>query len=268
MGCAATITAIWRWKVAEVHPDGIDSGQLEDAVNRLKASLQDTILRYKLGLFPLTLRSHERIIVAKRILATWAAATRQTDAEDGGGSGTRVGFFDGGSRGNPGPGRSGSVIVEWTGESERPKILWAPAKTLSNKRTTNNVAEFVGLQRLLTEGVARRWRGMQVVGDSAMILGLMRRRKVPKARKLQHWFRLVRKLADQGQVQVWKHHYRQHNKTADGLANFAMDTGKSVIFTAEAEGVDHELTLVEMWIQGDVSQWRKGVRSERDPGIR
>eukprot|EP00644_Phytophthora_capsici_P009891 jgi/Phyca11/9559/fgenesh1_pm.PHYCAscaffold_39_\ len=83
---------------------------------------------------------------------------------------------------------------------------------------------------------------MQVVGDSAMILGLMR--------------------------QVWKHHYRQHNNTADGLANFAMDTGKSVIFTAEAEGVDHELTLVEMWIQGDVSQWRKGVRSERDPGIR
>ncbi|KAI9981509.1 hypothetical protein PInf_009262 [Phytophthora infestans] len=90
---------------------------------------------------------------------------------------------------------------------------------------------------------------MQVVGDSAMILGLMRRRKAPKARKLQHWFRLARKLADQGQVQVWQHHYRQHNKTADGLANFAMDTGKSVMFTAEAEGMEHELrALAEIGI--------------------
>ncbi|KAG6944324.1 hypothetical protein JG687_00017928, partial [Phytophthora cactorum] len=36
------------------------------------------------------------------------------------------------------------------------------------------------------------WKGIHIVGDSAMILGLMRQRKSPNERKMQHWYRLTR----------------------------------------------------------------------------
>nr|CAI72275.1 hypothetical protein PI35.0260c [Phytophthora infestans] len=94
-----------------------------------------------------------------------------------------------------------------------------------------------------------------------MILGLLKRRKEPKVKRLKHWYGLARKLADQLQITEWKHHYRRHNKTADWLANYSMDSGKSAIYGASEEEQGHDLRrMVEHWIEGDCRQWQ----SERD----
>ncbi|KAG2789827.1 hypothetical protein PC129_g11378 [Phytophthora cactorum] len=46
MGCAAIITALWRWKVAEVHPDRTSCEILVGAISSLKAALRDTVRQY------------------------------------------------------------------------------------------------------------------------------------------------------------------------------------------------------------------------------
>lgn len=67
--------------------------------------------------------------------------------------------------------------MEWKRDEDRYKVVWAAATSLNSRNMTNNVAEFVGLQRLLAEAAARKWRGIQVIGDSAMILGLVEEEK-------------------------------------------------------------------------------------------
>ncbi|OWZ21709.1 reverse transcriptase [Phytophthora megakarya] len=68
--------------------------------------------------------------------------------------------------------------------------VWAAATALGSKRMTNNVAEFVGLHRVLVHAAARGWRNLHIVWDSEMILRMMRSRKPPKLGKLklQHFF--------------------------------------------------------------------------------
>ncbi|KAG2778349.1 hypothetical protein PC116_g14537 [Phytophthora cactorum] len=166
----------------------------------------------------------------------------------------RVAFFDGSSRGNPGPGGSGSAIVELHSPGPGHTVLWAAATALSHNKPTNNVAEFIGLLRVLQQADEQRWRGLHVVGDSAMIPGLMRRRKAPKSRKLVRLYAESRRLADKVHVSSWQHHYRRHNKAADGLANYAMDTRKSVVYTAGGR-VNHQLLQeIQTKIIGDVGR--------------
>jgi ribonuclease HI len=58
---------------------------------------------------------------------------------------------------------------------------------------TNNVAEFVGLHRLLEHAAAKGSTRIHVVGDSAMILKM---RTPPKAKKLKQWFTMACRLGD------------------------------------------------------------------------
>ncbi|GMF34938.1 unnamed protein product [Phytophthora fragariaefolia] len=53
-------------------------------------------------------------------------------------------FFDGGSRGNPGPGGAGSVILQVGGSKATARILWMASVSYAHK-TTNNIAEYHGL---------------------------------------------------------------------------------------------------------------------------
>ncbi|KAG1711360.1 hypothetical protein DVH05_008613 [Phytophthora capsici] len=261
MGCATMITALWRWKVAERYPDGNTRPEEVVEIQRTGERMKEVLLRYRAGLFPLSARSYKKLTVVERIRRQWADVRMTAGSRDRTNERVLLGFFDGGSRGNPGPGGSGSVLVEWEKEEEKYKVVWAAATSLSSRHMTNNVAEFVGLQQLLVEAVAKQWSGMHVIGDSAMILGLLKRRREPRAKRLKHWYQLARKLADQLQITEWRHHYRRHNKTADWLANYAMDTNRSVVYGASREEQEHELRQkAEQLIAGDCEQWR----SERD----
>ncbi|EGZ06220.1 hypothetical protein PHYSODRAFT_415657, partial [Phytophthora sojae] len=68
---------------------------------------------------------------------------------------------------------------------------------------------------------------VHIVGDSQLVLRMIRERRRPKARVLQPIYDRARRLADSVRVASWRHHYRCHNKMADCLANLAMDSRRS-----------------------------------------
>jgi hypothetical protein len=82
-------------------------------------------------------------------------------------------FFDGGSRGNPGAGGSGSGIVRVREESE---LVWAGAMSFARTSTTNNFAEYQGLCTGLDAAERYGWAPIEVVGDSMMTIRQMRTR--------------------------------------------------------------------------------------------
>jgi len=137
---------------------------------------------------------------------------------------TTVVFFDGGFRGNPGPGGSGSVIVQIAQGTTHRQLVGTSFLSMARRTTTNNLAEFVELYHVLRRAVEKTYRGIHIVGDSAMILNMLHARKAPRAKTLHHWYRKTRRLADVCMVGSWTHHYRDFNKMAYRLANQAMDS--------------------------------------------
>ncbi|RAW30989.1 hypothetical protein PC110_g12655 [Phytophthora cactorum] len=209
-----------------------------------------------MGRAPLTGDSIKKMQIADHIIEKWLKTTT-------GGSTPEVaevqhlGFFDGGSRGNPGPGGSGSVVVEVRMGGDQDKLVWAACTALASPKTTNNVAEFVGLHRVLSAMVDNGWTRAHIVGDSALIIGMMNERRQPKSRHIQHWYRLARRLADKCQIAKCSHNYRKANKAADWLANFAIDNGKSMVYSATTEVGDHPLyRATANLVQGDLSRWK------------
>jgi hypothetical protein len=59
-------------------------------------------------------------------------------------------FFDGGSRGNPGPGGSGATVVRWPTSGGAFQLVWAGSMSNAAQTTTNNVAESMGYNVGLT----------------------------------------------------------------------------------------------------------------------
>ncbi|EGZ12718.1 hypothetical protein PHYSODRAFT_412243, partial [Phytophthora sojae] len=80
--------------------------------------------------------------------------------------------------------------------------------SLASRRTTNNIAEYqalcAGLNYALTNGLTN----LHVVGDSAMILAQMRRRRPPRAPHLRSIYAQSRGIADRVHVCTWNHHLR------------------------------------------------------------
>jgi ribonuclease HI len=256
LGIAAVLTAIWRRNVDRRHPDGRRLRSLEEEIATCMAGVAENYVRYRQGKLPVTADSWIALRTADAVRKKWGAQTIETGIAGAKRLSERIGFFDGGSRGNPGPGGSGSVFVERDTETEEVKIIWAAATALGCPTMTNNVAEFVGLHRLLAYAAEKGWTGVHVVGDSAMILNLMKNRTPPKAKKLKQWYALARRLADICQVASWSHHYRANNKMADWLANEVMNTKRSVMRSFEAaEHSDRLKRGVQTHMEVDIRQW-------------
>jgi ribonuclease HI len=136
-------------------------------------------------------------------------------------------FFDGGSRGNPGAGGSGSVICRMTQDRGLDEVEWVACTSLAHPTTTNNIAEFFGLQMALATAKLLGLRNVHVVGDSMMIINMMQQRRQPLSKRLRQIYLRCRRLADVCEIVTWTHHYRRYNKAADQLANIAMDTRES-----------------------------------------
>jgi ribonuclease HI len=90
-------------------------------------------------------------------------------------------FFDGGSRGNPGPGGSGAVVVRLTPYGGPFQLVWAGSMSYAARTTTNNMAENLGLLAGLTACNNYGFSPLHVIGDSAMIIRQHTQRKAPKA---------------------------------------------------------------------------------------
>ena len=128
-------------------------------------------------------------------------------------------YFDGGSRGNPGPAAIGAVVLDPS--TSPPTRLAAISEYIGN--TTNNVAEY----RALIAGLeaAREFDARRVVvrGDSMLVLKQVEgawRVKQPHLRPLLDEARAL--LVPYEHVDLG-HVRREHNADADLLVNAALD---------------------------------------------
>lgn len=137
-------------------------------------------------------------------------------------------FFDGGSRGNPGPGGSGAVILRTTDEALTFDVVWSCAVYHAASTTTNNDAEYAGLNAGLQAARTNSWHPLEVVGDSALIIRQLRDYRPPKNTRLLAAYERARRVADLMDVQWWHHHYRSCNRAANAAANLAMDLRTSI----------------------------------------
>lgn len=224
LGVALFLHATWRWRVEHFDSlnDITEMSHKARFASRLQQGYRTIHLYLREG------NSQAGIARAARVLR---------DALQGGhqygpprqltGRGRYVLFFDGGSRGNPGPGGAGAVIIH-VGESIMDLgVCWVASISLKHPTTTNNKAEYVGLLTGLTACKTHHWAPVHVVGDSMLIISQQRQRKPAKARKLNDLYWRCRTIADQLNVTSWMHHLRAYNKMADRLANLAMDSETS-----------------------------------------
>jgi ribonuclease HI len=128
-------------------------------------------------------------------------------------------FFDGGSRGNPGPAAIGAVVLDPS--TTPPTRLAAVSEYIGS--TTNNVAEY----RALIAGLeaAREFAARQVIirGDSMLVLKQVEgawRVKQPHLRPLLDEVRAL--LVPYEHVDLG-HVRREQNADADLLVNAALD---------------------------------------------
>ncbi|KAF1329028.1 reverse transcriptase, partial [Globisporangium splendens] len=136
-------------------------------------------------------------------------------------------FFDGGSRGNPGPGGTGSIIVRVHKDSHTASLIWVASLAYSRKDMTNNFAEYWGLIHGLREAQRSHFEPLYVIGDSALIISQQRMHRSPRQHRLARLYQTSRRLADCIDIRGWYHHYSAFNKMADSAANLAMDTRTS-----------------------------------------
>ncbi len=131
------------------------------------------------------------------------------------GSGRAYVYFDGGSRGNPGPAAIGWVIVTDDG------IVAEEGRRIGD--ATNNQAEYRALIAGLETAVATGFDELQVRGDSELIVKQVRGEYDVNDPMLREHRLTVRELLDR--VDDWEiqHVPRAVNDRADALVNEALD---------------------------------------------
>jgi len=129
-----------------------------------------------------------------------------------------IAHCDGGSRGNPGPSGYGAVIEDAQG-----KVLAELSEFLGNQ--TNNFAEYGGLLGVLRWAVEHKVKRLRVISDSELMVKQMQGKYKVASPILRPLFEDARKLSRQLEAFEMRHTLRGGNKTADRLANEAMDRG-------------------------------------------
>ena len=125
-------------------------------------------------------------------------------------------YFDGGSRGNPGPAGWGAYIVNDDGE-----VLAELSGSLGV--ATNNVAEYNGLLAALEWAVSQGLTELRVKGDSQLLVEQMRGNYKVKNEGLKPLYLKARMLVMQIGNVTFEHVRRELNQHADRLSNAGMD---------------------------------------------
>jgi ribonuclease HI len=125
-------------------------------------------------------------------------------------------FADGGSRGNPGPSASGSLITDPDDNkiSERGVYLGI---------TTNNQAEYQGLLTGLELAKKVGAKRVDCYLDSNLIVNQMKGRFRVKNQGLKPLYEQAKKLAGTFDRITFTHVYREYNGLADKIVNDVLD---------------------------------------------
>ncbi len=138
--------------------------------------------------------------------------------------------FDGAARGNPGPAAFGVALVVWTPVAVH--LLAAVAKVVGY--TTNPDAEFQGLlYALRTARQYTEYKNLTVIGDSQIILNALKRGKPPKNSRLRDHYDIAQGFRSRWVDITWRHHPRMKNRTADALANLALDHRTTILYNGD-----------------------------------
>ena len=125
---------------------------------------------------------------------------------------------DGGARGNPGPAGYGAVLVDEHG------LTLAELSEFLGIRT-NNVAEYAGLLGVLAWTLEHGYKRLRVTSDSLLMVKQMKGQyKVASPDLKPMWEEARRRTRELDAFEI-THALRHKNKTADRLANEAMDRG-------------------------------------------
>jgi ribonuclease HI len=125
-------------------------------------------------------------------------------------------YFDGGSRGNPGPAGYGAYIVDAEGT-----VVAELSGALGI--ATNNVAEYNGLLAALQWAADHDLTELTVKGDSLLLIEQMRGNYKVKNEGLRPLYHRAKMLVMQiGNVR-FEHVRRDFNAEADRLSNVGMD---------------------------------------------
>ena len=125
-------------------------------------------------------------------------------------------YFDGGSRGNPGPAGWGAYIVNDDGT-----VLAELSGALGT--ATNNVAEYNGLIAALQWAADHDVTALSVKGDSLLLVEQMRGNYKVKNEGLKPLHMRARMLVMQIGNVSFAHVPREKNTDADRLSNVGMD---------------------------------------------
>lgn len=126
-------------------------------------------------------------------------------------------FFDGCSKGNPGPAGAGAVLYLENADGEKEEI-WATAAFVGAKET-NNVAEYTGLVLGLAEANNRGIQNLVVKGDSKLVIEQMKGKYQVKAPNLIPLYKQAKQYSATFITIDFIHVYRNENKRADELSN-------------------------------------------------
>ncbi|KAF1315123.1 reverse transcriptase, partial [Globisporangium splendens] len=152
-------------------------------------------------------------------------------------------YFDGGARGNPGPGGSGRALIFLNERSDRWELK-ACGYAYMGPEVTSNWCEYSALK----DGLAYSAHYLQhyevkleVFGDSQMIIAAQNGFASIRQTELQPLAVWVNQIIANFAWISWNHTKREQNKMADLLANMAMNSKSAKILTDESRGNDQVL---------------------------
>lgn len=125
-------------------------------------------------------------------------------------------YFDGGSRGNPGPSAVGAVVYDGKGEKLDELSLYIG-------EYTNNVSEYVALDKVLSLIKEYNCKRIILYTDSKLLYNQLKKIwKIKDSRILKIYMDINRKLSKYDLVDL-RLIPREENKEADRLVNLALD---------------------------------------------
>ncbi|OPZ61929.1 MAG: bifunctional RNase H/acid phosphatase [Synergistetes bacterium ADurb.Bin520] len=161
-----------------------------------------------------------------------------------------VGFFDGGSRGNPGPAAAGAVLLDDLGD-----VVFEEGRFLG--RRTNNEAEYEALIMLLEEVDRRGFCKGVVLGDSRLVISQMRGEWKIREPRLRALAERARSLVH-GDVRFeWIP--RKDNDHADDLVNEVLDREEERGRSASPRPDRSNLPEATIDLAKEKEEWRHGA---------
>jgi ribonuclease HI len=129
-----------------------------------------------------------------------------------------VAHIDGGARGNPGPAGFGVVIED---EMGRPVAEWGEYLGAQ----TNNYAEYSGLLAALRYAIKHGFKALKVFSDSELMVKQINGQYKVNHPVLKELHARANRMIDDLDFFEINHVLREKNRSADRLANLAMDRG-------------------------------------------